>query len=101
MNATQRGSFDKTILEAMACECLVVASNESVKNMFPEQFLPKERNVADLAKRLRGVMSLLEHEKEEYRKNFRHHAVEHNLTHLADTLSEILATLKKHVNCNM
>ncbi|KKU82067.1 MAG: Glycosyltransferase [Parcubacteria group bacterium GW2011_GWA1_47_8] len=101
VNATQRGSFDKTILEAMACECLVVASNESVKNMFPEQFLPKERNVADLAKRLRGVMSLLEHEKEEYRKNFRHHAVEHNLTHLADTLSEILATLKKHVNCNM
>lgn len=95
VNTTQSGSFDKTILEAMACECLVVASNESVKDVLLEQFLPKERNAADLAQKLRGVMVLSEEKKEAHKTRFRRYATEHSLAHLADKLFGILANMQK------
>lgn len=36
-NLTQSGSFDKTIGEAMACGCVIVAANDALQNM-PEVF---------------------------------------------------------------
>lgn len=39
VNLTPSGSFDKTIIEAMASGCLVVCTNEALKGVLPESFI--------------------------------------------------------------
>ena len=93
VNATQSGSFDKTILEAMACGCIVVASNESLKNILPESFLFDQGDAADLAAKLEFVMSLANEKKEDYEKKLRQYAVQHDITRLAEQLFSTFALL--------
>lgn len=86
VNATPSGSFDKTIFEAMACECMVVASNESLREMLPERFLFKEGDAIDLAKKLRDAILLPKSEKTGYQASGRQYAQQHSLTRLAEML---------------
>lgn len=97
VNATPSGSFDKTILEAMACECIVVASNGALKDIISERFLFKEGNVADLAEKLRDAMFLQNNEKIDYQVNSRHHATQHDLSFLAEQLFVSLRNLSKEL----
>ena len=39
VNLTPSGSFDKTIGEAMACGCIVGASNDSLRGVIPDRLL--------------------------------------------------------------
>lgn len=90
VNLTDSGSFDKTILEAMACECIPIASNALLKDILTERFLFTEKNVADLAKKLQAALSLSENEKEAYRKTFRQYALTHDISRLAKQLFDIM-----------
>lgn len=90
VNLTESESFDKTILEAMASGCLVLASNVSLKDTLGTELLFQERNAEDLAEKLKTTFSLSEEKKAEYGKNFREYAVEHNLRYLAEQLFEVL-----------
>ncbi len=57
VNMTKSGSFDKTIFEAMACERIVIASNEGFRDMINEVYRKilvfKEENSHDLALKIR------------------------------------------------
>ena len=58
VNMTDSGSFDKTILEGMACEGLTVVSNRSFVGVLPEDTLFEERNSHDLARVLVHVLDI-------------------------------------------
>lgn len=91
INLTPSGSFDKTILEAMACESLVLFCNQSLAAALPPEFLFVENNVNDLAAKIRKIMTL---NKEEYTIRFRKYVVEHH------SLEALLAKLSAELTWN-
>jgi glycosyltransferase involved in cell wall biosynthesis len=92
VNLTPRGNYDKTILEAMACEKLVLVSSEAFRESLPEQFLFKERDSADLTEKLKGVFLLGEEEKRKYGKQMRDYVLKtHSLSLLAEKLAYYLS----------
>jgi len=62
VNLSPTGYFDKTVIEAMASECVVVASNEAYRNVFPRDFhellLFKQDDAKDLAEKIRKILAL-------------------------------------------
>ncbi len=56
VNATPAGSLDKTILEALACETLVVTSNQALVGFLDDRFIFTENNSHCLAERLLEIM---------------------------------------------
>ena len=88
INLTPSGSFDKTILEAMACGTLVIVANQSLAKILPESFLCAGANPRHLADKIKTVLNLSAKEKEDHRRRCRDYAVkEHGLGLLADELS--------------
>ncbi len=86
ISASETGSIDKVMLEAAACECLVLTSNEaceeSLKRISPLLFFEK-RNPKDLADKIEKLLALPEEEKNRIRKELRDWVVsEHNLDNL-------------------
>lgn len=96
VNLTPSGSFDKTILEAMACECLVLASNESLKGVLPEPFLFKENDVIDLAKKLKAAILLSSEERRNVAGDLREFASQHSIARLAEQLFIELSDVSTH-----
>ena len=39
VNLSSTGSIDKAVLEAMACGCLIITSNEAFKEILPAKYL--------------------------------------------------------------
>ncbi len=58
VNATPRGSFDKTVLEAMACKIPVVVCNESFHRLVPDELFFTEGDSHSLADTLARVLAL-------------------------------------------
>lgn len=56
VNMTPSGSFDKTILEAMACESIVIFSNDSLDNGIFQNVLVKQNDATSLAQKLEAVL---------------------------------------------
>lgn len=86
VSASETGSIDKAMLEAAACECLVLTSNEAceqpLKKISPLLFFEK-RNANDLADKIQKLLALPEEEKDRIRKELRAWVVrEHNLDNL-------------------
>ncbi|MBI2120123.1 MAG: glycosyltransferase family 4 protein [Parcubacteria group bacterium] len=90
VNLTDSGSFDKTILEAMASGCLTVASNTSLVDILSEPFLFKERDAGDLAEKLKTILSLSEKERVIHEKSFLEYALRHGIGHLTGELFRYL-----------
>lgn len=82
INLTPTGSFDKTMLEAMACGDLVLASNQALAKFFMpkhwELFIFEQDNPSDLAVKLSQVLNLSLGEKEKYRQELRQIIIEHH-----------------------
>lgn len=61
VNLTPTGSFDKTMLEAMACGDFILASNKALEEFFDESagklFLYKENDAGELAAKLVHLLS--------------------------------------------
>lgn len=90
VNLTDTGSFDKTVLEAMACENVVLVSNISFGDLIPPDLIFKEKNAQDLAEKLVFTLSLSDEEKQKYGKMLRQKAVEnHNLDKLIKDIEDI------------
>jgi len=95
INLTDSGSLDKTTLEAMACESLVLASNRSFEKIFPAPWhglmLFKEKDEKDLAEKIIKLFDLPEEEKESIRKQSRELVIEnHSLKKLAEKMIYLL-----------
>ena len=78
VNVTPSGSFDKTVLEAMACGTLVAVSNVNFAPYIPTEFLAKEGDSASLAGVLAAIFSLPGAEKERYAQELRQTVLEHH-----------------------
>ena len=95
LNMTQTGSFDKVILEHMATEGVVIASNISYKEELPEnlqQFLTfRESDAKELAEKIMYVANLTSQERTTIGKQLRDIVVgKHSLEALVDTLVTLL-----------
>ncbi len=91
INLTDSGSLDKTTLEAMACENLVLVSNRSYEKIFPAEWhdlmIFREGDADDLAKKLIGLLELSREQKNEIGKRSRAIVVrEHSLDILVNKI---------------
>ncbi len=92
VNATPSGSFDKIVIEAMACECLVAVGNRNFEGEIEAGYSFKEGDGEDLARVLKGLLSLSSEESAKRRAALRCYAVErHGLTSLIDGLIRALS----------
>jgi len=81
--------FDKTILEAMACETLVLVSGQAFKGAIDERFIFKENDPTDLAEKIKSLFALSKENKTTFGKELRQFAVDnHSLKELASRLRE-------------
>ncbi len=76
VNLTPTGSFDKTVLEAMACETPVLVSNKSFEHAVPSQCLFRESDPQDLADKLEQFFTLSREEKQQYGQKLRDYVVQ-------------------------
>lgn len=85
VNMTESGSFDKTILEAMACEAVVLVSNASLAGALPKQLIFRYKDREDLAMKLQNALSLSDNERDQIGKASRRFVCEYHsldkLTH--------------------
>ncbi|HLP43879.1 MAG TPA: glycosyltransferase family 4 protein [Candidatus Nanoarchaeia archaeon] len=91
VNLTDSGSFDKTIVEAMLCESLVLISNESLTDMVERQFVFKDRNAEDLAAKLDILLRSTPQKKAEWAQKLRESAKKHSLEKLTSELVRVMA----------
>ncbi len=78
VNLSPSGSFDKTILEAMACQIPVIVSNKSFSGILPDCLIFNERNSEELAERIKNLMLAPERGLEEMVKKMREIAVKNH-----------------------
>lgn len=91
VNLTPRGNYDKTILEAMACESLVLTSSAAFHEVLPKELCFKEGDPKDLFHKLDFLLQLHPAAKEKLGRKLRAYVVQnHNLELLARTLIERL-----------
>ncbi|MBU1164153.1 glycosyltransferase [Patescibacteria group bacterium] len=89
INMSGTGSVDKTVLEAMACECLVLTSNEAFKDIVGSNFMVGKDNPKDLAEKIKQLMNLSKEEKQQIRSKLRNEVVQnHNLDNLVKRITE-------------
>ncbi len=89
INPSPSGMYDKTIFEAMACECLVLTSNLNLKGQIDDIFLFTENDEKDMAKQLKYLLSLDTETKEKYGTILRTYVLErHSLKQLARELAQ-------------
>lgn len=87
VNLTPKGSLDKTIIEAMACETLILASNISFVDILPPECLFKEKDSVDLALKLRKLLDWNSSRKEELGKRLRNYVLSrHSMVQLVKDL---------------
>jgi glycosyltransferase involved in cell wall biosynthesis len=93
LNLSDTGSLDKVLLEAMACGCIPVSSNESFRMLYEQKF-PRLRTTLDpgeIASKVQSVLSMGRDEKERLRIELRDEVIEnHSLKRLIDVISGYL-----------
>src|SRR3989344_3983759 len=64
INLSTSGMYDKTIFEAMACENLILVSNENLRGIIDNQFLFEWGNKKELYEKLRALLVIPKSQKE-------------------------------------
>ncbi len=93
VNLTPTGSMDKTIIEAVACGCLPILANLSLRGELEDMFFIKKEDEENVAMTLQSLMDLGGLEKEEQRKKLAEYARRQGL----DILISKLTTAIKNV----
>lgn len=76
VNLSPAGLFDKTVLEAMACQTMVLASSPAFQECLPPECLFEEGSAKDLAEKLHTIVNFLPQTKKLYGKQFREYVIE-------------------------
>lgn len=94
VNLSQTGSVDKAVLEAMACERMVLTSNEAFSSILKDNRLTFEpKNLKNLAEKIISLIGLSKEEKDKIGRQLRDKVVKnHNLDNL---VKKILACYEK------
>ncbi|MBU1255863.1 glycosyltransferase family 4 protein [Patescibacteria group bacterium] len=83
INLSQTGSVDKAILEAMACEVMVLTSNEAFYSIIGSSLIVKGNNPEHLAEKIKWVMDISREKRKQIGQYLRQEVVEnHNLDNL-------------------
>jgi glycosyltransferase involved in cell wall biosynthesis len=92
VNLSRAGMFDKTIGEAMACDCLVATSNDAVKSVVGDAFIskPSSEHVAGVLARLLALSPSERERRSRTAAEFIEY--EHSLSLLAQRLFGILGS---------
>ena len=88
VNLSSNGMYDKTIFEAMACGCLILASNDNLRGQIDDDFIFRQGDQIELAKKLTKLLNLDATEKEKKRQSLAEFAKKHSLVCSADALFE-------------
>jgi len=94
VNLSQTGSVDKAVLEAMACQKLVLTSNEAFRGILKdERLLFEPKNAQNLSKKIIDLMNLPEENREKIDQRLRKEVIDnHNLDKL---VKRILASFNE------
>jgi glycosyltransferase involved in cell wall biosynthesis len=92
VNATSAGSFDKSVLEAAACEVPVLSCNPSFRGLLPDELLFREGDSADLAEKLAALLSKSNEELRELGRVLRQAVIREQSLSLL--VPRVLATLR-------
>jgi glycosyltransferase involved in cell wall biosynthesis len=92
-NLTQSGSFDKTIIEAMASGTLVIASNKSFEDLLPTEYhtamVFEEKNAHAFAQKVAALVRLTPEEKAKIGAELRELVMnKHSVEHLSKRIVE-------------
>jgi glycosyltransferase involved in cell wall biosynthesis len=91
VNMTNSGSLDKTVLEAMACGCISIVSNESYRKVLDDKFIFQERNVESFVESIKNAFNLVDFERDNYIKlNELYVRQNHSLNILVNNIFNIL-----------
>jgi glycosyltransferase involved in cell wall biosynthesis len=98
VNLTPVGSFDKAMLEAMACGDILLASNNALADFFNEEqktlFLYKQNDSEELIKRLKHILSMNPDEIHKFRIELRDVIIKnHSQENLVRNLTNVLKSL--------
>ncbi len=92
VNLTSSGAYDKTIFEAMACGCLVLASNENLRGNIDPRFIIDDNSREKLALKIIALFEMSDVEKRKYANDLRNYALNnHSLVTLAERLASEMA----------
>ena len=87
VNLTPAGNYDKTVIEAMACRNIVVASSPAFSDIIPEKLRPEEENPDDLVTKIKTALEMPEEEYNQFTLEFRQYIIEnHSLSKLMNEL---------------
>lgn len=90
-NMTNSGSFDKTVLESMACENLQLISNRSFEGKIDADFIFSESDASDMAEKAKLLLAQTQTWKDEAGRKLRLFAADnHSLAALAEKLAGII-----------
>jgi len=91
LNLTQSGSFDKTIVEAMATGSLVLVLNESLKDFLSTEFIFQNSKPEVVAERIKKTLLISGEEKtKQSQKNIEYVTQMHSLDSLVEKLSPLI-----------
>jgi glycosyltransferase involved in cell wall biosynthesis len=89
LHLSDTGSLDKVLLEAMACGCIPVSSNESFRMLYEQEFprLQTTLDSGEIVSTVQSVLSMNQDEKERLRSELRGEVVgSHSLKRLVDVI---------------
>jgi glycosyltransferase involved in cell wall biosynthesis len=90
VNLTSSGSFDKTIGEAMASGCIVVAANDVLRGVIPDELLVDADSPESVARGIEAALALGEEGRKALSARLREYIVrEHSLPLLVQKLENI------------
>ncbi len=91
VNLSPSGMYDKTLFEAAACECMVLASSKDFSELVDERFVFPENDIQALSQKLESLLALSSEEKQQARSDMRTLSVSHHsLAELSDKLYKVL-----------
>lgn len=93
VNASRSGMYDKTLMEAAACECMVVAASRDFATLVPSRFIFAEGDAADLAAKLEPLLKLPLLEQQGLGSQMHNVARAQSLEILADALAKEMDTV--------
>lgn len=92
VNLTTSGSFDKVILEAAACETLVITTNKLFDGLLPEELLIIENNPDIVAEKIKEILFLSQDTKNSLAFKSRQMIIEkNNLDNVVNNIVKILS----------
>jgi len=87
VNLSPAGLFDKAVLEAMACQTLILVSSKAFEEVLPECLIFEEKNTLDLKNKIVNLSKMEKKEKENFGKNLREYVIQnHNLDNLIEKI---------------